>query len=99
MWPSFSLWAWRILKMRSCLRRPLAPGSSRVRAMRVNSVMFFSFNSEIVMFTYGDFAEGRVGGSCGERAEGAARLRCAPLRFRCGLRLYDYILPFGIGYT
>jgi len=51
------------------------------------------------MFTYGDFAEGRVGGSCGERAEGAARLRCAPLRFRCGLRLYDYILPFGIGYT
>jgi hypothetical protein len=31
--------------------------------MRVNSVMFFSFSSEIVMFTYGDFAEGRAGGT------------------------------------
>jgi len=25
--------------------------------MRVNSVMFFSFNSEIVMFTYGEFLQ------------------------------------------
>src|SRR6516164_8215568 len=86
--------------MRSCLRRPLAPGSSRVRAMRVNSVMFFSFNSEIVMFTYGEFfAEGRAGGSCGKRAKGAARLCCAPLRFGSSLRFDDYILPFGIGNT
>src|ERR1700722_20170158 len=53
MWPSFSLWAWRILKIRSCLRRPLAPGISRVRAMRLSSVIFFSFNSEMVIFTYG----------------------------------------------
>src|ERR1700761_9745175 len=53
MWPSFSLWAWRILKIRSCLRKPLAPGISRVRAMRLNSVIFFSFNSEMVIFTYG----------------------------------------------
>src|SRR5271154_4802416 len=43
--------------MRSCLRRPLAPGISRVRAMRLSSVIFFSFNSEMVIFTYG--------GSCG----------------------------------
>ena len=50
MWPSFSLWAWRILKIRSCLRRPLAPGISRVRAMRLSSVMFFSFSSEMVIF-------------------------------------------------
>ena len=53
MWPSFSLWAWRILKIRSCLRRPLVPGISRVRAMRLSSVMFFSFSSAMVMFTCG----------------------------------------------
>src|SRR5271163_946568 len=86
--------------MRSCLRRPLAPGSSRVRAMRVNSVMFFSFNSEIVMFTYGGIC--RKAGpedSAGKRAKGAARLSCAPLPFGSGLRFQDYILPFGIGNT
>src|ERR1700731_2330292 len=49
MWPSFSLCACRILKMRSCLRSPLAPGSSRVLAILVSSVMFFSFNSAMVM--------------------------------------------------
>src|SRR5438477_11645070 len=53
MCPSFSLWACRILKIRSCLRSPLAPGSSRERAMRVSSVMFFSFSSAMVMITYG----------------------------------------------
>ena len=66
--------------MRSCLRRPLAPGSSRVRAILVSSVMFFSFSSEIVMFTYGEFAEGRAGGNCGNAPKGAARYaarRCA----------------------
>src|SRR5271165_3998114 len=49
MWPSFSLWAWRILKIRSCLRMPLAPGRSRVRAILVNSVMFFSLSSAMVI--------------------------------------------------
>src|SRR5258706_10399887 len=49
MCPSFSLWAWRILKIRSCLRKPLVPGSSKVRAILVSSVIFFSFNSEIVI--------------------------------------------------
>src|SRR6202521_648573 len=55
MWPSFSLWACRILKMRSCLRMPLAPGRSRARAILVSSVMFFSLSSAIVIFTYGIF--------------------------------------------
>src|SRR5580692_10093973 len=91
MCPSFSLWACRILKMRSCLRRPLAPGSSRDRAMRVNSVMFFSLSSEIVMFTYGDFAEGRAGGTYEEGAKGATRLCSAPLAFGSSLRFYDHI--------
>src|SRR5258708_39918168 len=49
MWPSFSLCAWRILKIRSCLRMPLAPGRSRVRAILVNSVMFFSLSSAMVI--------------------------------------------------
>src|ERR1019366_1309178 len=97
IWPSFSLWACRILKMRSCLRKPLAPGSSRVRAILVSSVMFFSFNSEIVMFTYGDFAERRVGGTAGNAPKARRRLCSAPLRFGGGLRFDDHILPFGIG--
>src|SRR5580692_10115747 len=49
MCPSFSLCACRILKIRSCLRSPLAPGSSKVLAILVSSVMFFSFNSAMVM--------------------------------------------------
>src|SRR5580692_11017889 len=49
MCPSFSLCAWRILKMRSCLRSPLAPGSSKVLAILVSSVMFFSLSSAMVM--------------------------------------------------
>src|SRR5271157_2665648 len=49
MWPSFSLCACRILKIKSCLRIPLAPGSSKVLAILVSSVMFFSFNSAMVM--------------------------------------------------
>src|SRR5581483_4636233 len=52
MWPSFLLCACRILKIRSCLRRPLAPGRSRVRAIFVSSVVFFSFSSAMVMVTY-----------------------------------------------
>src|SRR5271166_958602 len=54
MCPSFSLCACRILKMRSCLRSPLAPGSSKDRAILVSSVMFFSFSSAMVIFTYVD---------------------------------------------
>src|SRR5208337_596519 len=99
MCPSFSLCACRILKMRSCLRRPLAPGSSRDRAIRVNSVMFFSFNSEIVMFTYGGFAEGRAGGTAGNAPKARRALGRAPLRFGGRLRFNNYILPFGIGNT
>src|ERR1700760_3919043 len=49
MWPSFSLCACRILKMRSCLRIPLAPGRSKVLAILVSSVMFFSFSSAMGM--------------------------------------------------
>src|SRR5437763_4394088 len=49
MWPSFSLCACRILKIRSCLRRPLAPGRSRDRAILVNSVIFFSLSSAMVI--------------------------------------------------
>src|ERR1700691_2007753 len=52
MCPSFSLCACRILKMRSCLRSPLAPGSSRDRAILVSSVIFFSFSSAMVICTY-----------------------------------------------
>src|ERR1700734_3540901 len=57
MWPSFSLCACRILKMRSCLRSPLAPGSSKVLAILVSSVMFFSFNSAMVMIHLNPFTE------------------------------------------
>src|SRR5208282_942995 len=60
MCPSFSLCACRILKMRSCLRRPLAPGSSKDRAILVSSVMFFSFSSAMVIFTYVDFSSGGI---------------------------------------
>src|SRR5690348_10916588 len=49
MWPSFSLCACRMRKMRSCLRMPLAPAISSERAIRLNSVMFFSLSSEIVI--------------------------------------------------
>src|SRR5580692_4105746 len=55
MCPSFSLCACRILKMRSCLRSPLAPGSSKDRAILVSSVIFFSFSSAIVICTYEGF--------------------------------------------
>src|SRR5262249_55983246 len=60
MWPSFSLCAWRIFKIRSCLRMSLAPGRSSVRAILVSSVMFFSFSSAMVMVTYGIVLEGRL---------------------------------------
>src|SRR5579862_5800380 len=61
MWPSFSLCAWRILKIRSCLRRPLAPGRSRDRAILVSSVIFFSLSSAMVI----DHLQGIYKGGCG----------------------------------
>src|SRR5260370_13328167 len=60
MCPSFSLCACRILKMRSCLRSPLAPGSSKDRAILVSSVMFFSFSSAMVIGTYVDDFSGGI---------------------------------------
>src|ERR1035438_2758432 len=89
MWPSFSLCACRILKMRSCLRIPLAPGRSKVLAILVNSVMFFSFSSAMVMIhlnprtrTYslvsaGDFLKEGDAGKTGQ--EGGAGLSSPPL--------------------
>src|SRR5579859_3711996 len=61
MWPSFSLWASRILKIRSCLRSPLAPGRSKDRAILVSSVIFFSFSSAMVIIQFtceGIFSKG-----------------------------------------
>src|SRR5664279_6525624 len=61
MCPSFSLCACRILKIKSCLRSPLAPGSSKDRAILVSSVIFFSFSSAIVIFCLrGLFSSGGV---------------------------------------
>src|SRR4051812_30585289 len=95
MCPSFSLCACRILKIRSCLRSPLAPGSSRERAMRVSSVMFFSFSSAMVMITYGSYWQriGKrvlsstlnnlrriLGGKTPRRARGGGCLSSPPLR-------------------
>src|ERR1700734_3500588 len=81
MCPSFSLCAWRILKMRSCLRRPLVPGISRVRAMRLSSVMFFSLSSAMVMITYtkaGCFVVGCGGGSAPEeKTDGQSKVHPA----------------------
>jgi hypothetical protein len=49
------------------------------------------------MFTYGDFAEGRAGGTCGGRAKGATRLCSAPLAFGSSLRFKNYRATVGIG--
>src|ERR1700751_6091559 len=82
MCPSFSLCACRILKIRSCFRRPLVPAMSRPRASLLSSAILCSFNSEIVMFYLGfEFLGGMFRtlrrdlldeGSClrGGRAEG-----------------------------
>jgi hypothetical protein len=42
------------------------------------------------MFTYGDFAEGRAGGTCRGSAKGATRLRSAPLAFGSSLRFNNH---------
>src|SRR5512146_2668912 len=97
MWPSFSLCAWRILKIRSCLRRPLAPGRSSDRAMRVSSVMFFSLSSAMVMFTYGigfqrGVYEDKQYAPNGHRA-GNPILCSAALRFCNMFRFGQHLLP------
>ena len=59
--------------------------------------MFFSFNSEIVIVTYGDLAEAEAGGNAEDAPKGAARLCCAPLRFGCDLRFLNNFLAIGLG--
>src|ERR1700733_15607352 len=95
MWPSFSLWACRILKMRSCLRSPLAPGKSKVLAILVSSVMFFSLSSAMVMIhlnpcthvfvsVRGRFLKGGLHREDNTRQEGGAvyaARRCASAKF------------------
>src|SRR5581483_1228207 len=97
MWPSFSLCAWRILKIRSCLRRPLAPGKSSERAMRVSSVMFFSFSSAMVMVTYRRLIQkgGLLGKTVVQPAGGGqvSNLGSPPLRLSYVFRLGHYFLP------
>src|SRR5260221_13189815 len=97
MCPSFSLCACRILKMRSCLRSPLAPGSSRDRAILVSSVIFFSFSSAMVVFTYRmDFS--REGFSRGILAavwaHGGTALSSPPLRLGEILRFAQNVMAF-----
>src|SRR5581483_517933 len=46
MSPSFSAWAWRILKISSCLRSPLMFWTFISRAMVLSSGMLFSFSSD-----------------------------------------------------
>src|ERR1700721_433069 len=99
MCPSFSLCAWRILKIRSCLRRPLAPGSSKDRAILVSSVMFFSFSSAIVIihlrldFSGGIISQGRFAAVW---AHGGAVSGSPPLCFGKILRFTQNVVPLGI---
>src|SRR5215471_3171024 len=101
MCPSFSLCACRILKIRSCLRSPLAPGSSKDRAILVSSVMFFSFSSAMVIFTYGNGFLGR--GSlriiflAAVRGTRRGRLSSPPLRLGKIFRLAQNVLTLGFG--
>src|ERR1700690_1211571 len=103
MCPSFSLCAWRILKMRSCLRSPLAPGSSRDRAILVSSVMFFSFSSAMVVCTYGiDFSGGILfvsrgdGLLCRRAGHTAELLSSSPLCFGKVLGFTQNFMTFRI---
>src|SRR3569832_76017 len=101
MCPSFSLWACRILKMRSCLRSPEAPGRSSVRAIRVSSVMFFSFSSAMVI----DLPTRDCDQRMSRRATGRARrmgarregLLCGtPLLFCNNFRFTQDIVPIRV---
>src|SRR6202162_2850335 len=103
MCPSFSLCACRILKMRSCLRSPLAPGSSKDRAILVSSVIFFSFSSAIVICTYVGFSSGGIFFSRGDgllcRRAGTRRscLSSSPLCFGKVLGFAQDVMTLGIG--
>src|SRR5215470_4819530 len=101
MCPSFSLCACRILKIRSCLRRPLAPGSSKDRAILVSSVMFFSFSSAMVIFTYRIGFLGRdslrMSSFAAVRGTRRGRLSSPPLRLGKVFRLAQNVLPLGFG--
>src|SRR5580700_2098663 len=99
MWPSFSLWAWRILKIRSCLRNPLAPGRSKDRAILVSSVMFFSFSSAMVIIRCHLRREFSKGGllrkdSANHGAGGGAVLSSPPLCLGEVFRFRQNRLPF-----
>src|ERR1039458_2518489 len=100
MCPSFSLCACKILKMRSCLRSPLAPGSSNDRAILVSSVIFFSFSSAMVIFTYVDFLrEGfsRDGLLCRRAGTRRSCLSSSPLCFGKVLGFAQDVMTFRIG--
>src|ERR1700689_5367716 len=102
MCPSFSLCACRILKMRSCLRSPLAPGSSNDRAILVSSVIFFSFSSAMVIFTHVDcFSSGgifsRDGFLCRRAGTRRSRLSSSPLCFGKVLGFAQDVMTFRIG--
>src|SRR6266446_191240 len=96
MCPSFSLCACRILKMRSCLRSPLAPGSSKDRAILVSSVIFFSLSSAMVIFTYvDDFL--RDGLLCRRAGTRRSCLSSSPLCFGKVLGFAQDVMTFRIG--
>src|ERR1022692_35635 len=102
MCPSFSLCACRILKMRSCLRSPLAPGSSNDRAILVSSVMFFSLSSAMVIFAYVDcffFGRDSLGTGLLCRRAGTRRscLSSSPLCFGKVLGFAQDVMTFRIG--
>jgi hypothetical protein len=51
------------------------------------------------MFTYGDFAEGRAGGTSRRSAKGATRLRSASLAFGGSLRFNDQGAAVRVSYA
>src|SRR5580698_10483094 len=103
MCPSFSLCACRILKMRSCLRRPLVPAMSRPRASLPSSAILCSFSSEIVMlylevyfFRRDCMKRRRDLRDGGGRAEGQKRVECDQCTAKGGwviVRMVVYLLP------
>src|SRR3984957_9550930 len=95
MWPSFSLCAWRILKIRSCFRNPLAPGKSKDRAILVSSVIFFSLSSAMVInhlredFSKGGTQQRRIH----RRGRGGGKISSPPLCLSGKFRLGQNRLP------
>src|SRR5215467_11011040 len=84
--------------MRSCLRKPLAPGTSKDRAILVSSVIFFSFSSAMVIIRFtceGKFSRGvtqkRLGQSRGRRR---GWLSSPPLCLGKIFRFRQNCLPF-----